>query len=92
MKDRLKGKPRDRLASVTREIRGHREEWLGKWKHRLTSDAAPISPYRVVWDLLHTVDVKNTIITHDAGSPRDQISPFWVSETPLSYIGWGKTT
>ncbi len=92
VKDRLKGKPRDRLASVTREIRGHREEWLGKWKHRLTSDSAPISPYRVVWDLLHTVDVKNTIITHDAGSPRDQISPFWVSETPLSYIGWGKTT
>src|SRR5437763_3896678 len=90
--DRLKGKPRDRLASVTREIRGHREEWLGKWKHRLTADSAPISPYRVVWDLLHTVDVKNTIITHDAGSPRDQISPFWVSETPLSYLGWGKTT
>jgi acetolactate synthase-1/2/3 large subunit len=92
VKDRLKGKTRDRLASVTREIKSHRDEWLGKWMHRLTSDAAPISPYRVVWDLLHTVDVKNTIITHDAGSPRDQISPFWVSETPLSYIGWGKTT
>jgi thiamine pyrophosphate-dependent acetolactate synthase large subunit-like protein len=90
--DRLKGKPRDRLAAVTREIRSHREEWLGKWMHRLTSDSAPISPYRVVWDLLHTVDVKNTIITQDAGSPRDQISPFWVSETPLSYLGWGKTT
>ena len=92
VRDRLKGKTRDRLASVTREIRGHREEWLGKWQHRLTSEAAPISPYRVVWDLLHTVDVKNTIITHDAGSPRDQISPFWVSQTPLSYLGWGKTT
>ena len=37
-------------------------------------------------------DPKNTIITHDAGSPRDQISPFWVSTEPLSYIGWGKTT
>ncbi len=46
----------------------------------------------MIWDLLHTVDVKNTIITHDAGSPRDQLSPFWVSETPLGYIGWGKTT
>src|SRR5216110_961209 len=92
VRDRLKGKTRDRLASVTREITAHKEEWMGKWKHRLTSDSAPISPYRVVWDLLHTVDVKNTIITHDAGSPRDQISPFWVSETPLSYLGWGKTT
>jgi len=92
VKDRLKGKVRDRLAGVSREIRGHREEWLGKWKHRLTADTAPISPYRVVWDLLHTVDVNNTIITHDAGSPRDQISPFWVSTEPMSYIGWGKTT
>jgi acetolactate synthase-1/2/3 large subunit len=41
---------------------------------------------------MHTVDVANTIITHDAGSPRDQISPFWEPVTPLSYIGWGKTT
>ena len=92
VKDRLKGKTRDRLASVTREIRSHREEWLAKWKPRLTADTTPLSPYRVVWDLLHTVDVKNTIITHDAGSPRDQLSPFWVSENPLGYIGWGKTT
>jgi acetolactate synthase-1/2/3 large subunit len=41
---------------------------------------------------MHTVDRDNTIITHDAGSPRDQISPFWESVKPLSYIGWGKTT
>src|ERR1700694_4350826 len=92
VRDRLKGKPRDRLAAVTREIRSHREEWLAKWQPRLTADTTPLSPYRVVWDLLHTVDVKNTIITHDAGSPRDQLSPFWVSENPLGYIGWGKTT
>ena len=46
----------------------------------------------MVWDLLRTVDPDNTIITHDAGSPRDQMSPFWRSTVPLSYIGWGKTT
>ncbi len=92
VKDRLKGKVRDRLAAVTREIRGHREEWMAKWMPRLTQNTKPLSPYRVIWELLHTVDVKNTIITHDAGSPRDQLSPFWVSETPLSYLGWGKTT
>src|SRR3712207_7820610 len=43
-------------------------------------------------DLLKTVDVDNTIITHDAGSPRDQLVRLWESTTPLSYIGWGKTT
>ncbi len=41
---------------------------------------------------MHTVDVANTIVTHDAGSPREQITPFWKSTEPLSYIGWGKTT
>jgi acetolactate synthase-1/2/3 large subunit len=59
---------------------------------KLTSQDTPINPYRVIWDLLHTVDIDNTIITHDAGSPRDQITPFWESTKPLSYIGWGKTT
>ena len=34
----------------------------------------------------------NTIVTHDAGSPRDEMIPFWKSVTPLSYLGWGKTT
>ncbi len=59
---------------------------------KLTSDETPLCPYRVLWDLMHTVDRDRTIITHDAGSPRDQLSPFWRSEKPLSYIGWGKTT
>jgi acetolactate synthase-1/2/3 large subunit len=41
---------------------------------------------------MHTVDIDDTIITHDAGGPRDQMTPFWPSRVPLSYIGWGKTT
>ena len=92
VKDRLKGKPRGRLAAVTKEIATLKAEWLAQWMPRLTAKTTPLSPYRVLWDLMHTVDVANTIITHDAGSPRDQISPFWESVTPLSYIGWGKTT
>lgn len=92
VKDRLRGKPRGRAAAVADEIRGVEAEWLAEWMPKLTSTDAPLSPYRVIWDLLHTVDVANTIITHDAGSPRDQLSPFWKTVTPLSYIGWGKTT
>ena len=75
----------DEIAKVSAE---HMREWLP----RLTSDEEPMTPYRVLWDLQHTVDVANTIITHDAGSPRDQLMPFWKTTTPLSYIGWGKTT
>ncbi|WP_428490783.1 thiamine pyrophosphate-requiring protein [Rhodopila sp.] len=77
---------------VVAEITKIREEWMEHWRPLLNSNEAPLSPYRVIWELMNTVDLKNTIITHDAGSPRDQISPFWVSTEPLSYIGWGKTT
>ncbi|MDE0529462.1 MAG: thiamine pyrophosphate-requiring protein [Truepera sp.] len=77
---------------VAQDIRAINGPWLESWLPRLTSDEVPLSPYRVIWDLMHTVDLDETIITHDAGSPRDQLAPFWQSRTPLSYIGWGKTT
>jgi thiamine pyrophosphate-dependent acetolactate synthase large subunit-like protein len=74
------------------EIASVEAAWLAEWMPKLTSDETPISPYRVLWDLQHTVNKDETIITHDAGSPRDQLTPFWKSIAPLSYLGWGKTT
>ncbi len=81
-----------RQSTIAGEIARMREKWLAEWMPRLTSQETPLSPYRVLWDLQRTVDVANTIITHDAGSPRDQLAPFWVTKKPLTYIGWGKTT
>ena len=92
VRDRSNGASEERKAAVTGEISTVKAEWLGQWNAKLTSDEVPMTPYRVIWDLLRTVDVENTIITHDAGSPRDQMSPFWQSVAPLTYIGWGKTT
>ncbi len=92
VRERLRGRPRGRMAAVAEELRAVEEAWLAEWRPKLTSKEVPLSPYRVIWDLLHTVDVANTVITHDAGSPRDQLSPFWKTVTPLSYIGWGKST
>src|SRR5262245_45805908 len=92
VRDRLKRKPRGRLGAAPKGIATLKASWMGQWMPRLTSTTTPLSPYRVLWDLMHTVDVSNTIITHDAGSPRDQISPFWEPTAPLTYIGWGKTT
>ena len=87
----------DKTQAKTREaaperIKSLKAAWLSDWMPKLTNNEAPISPYRVIWELMQLVDPDNTVITHDAGSPRDQITPFWVSTKPLSYIGWGKTT
>lgn len=91
----LEGHPKDTVAAradVPAQIAAIKADWLETWMPKLTSNAAPISPYRVIWELKQRVDPENTVITHDAGSPRDQLSPFWESTRPLSYIGWGKTT
>ena len=87
----------DRASAEKRQdepsrIAALRDAWLGEWMPKLTNNDAPINPYRVLWELNNMVDKAATVITHDAGSPRDQTTPFWQSTTPLSYIGWGKTT
>jgi acetolactate synthase-1/2/3 large subunit len=84
-------KPRN-AAAVAQQIVETERTWFAKWEAKCCQATSPLSPYRVLWDLQQTVDVANTIITHDAGSPRDQLVPFWKSPSPHGYIGWGKST
>jgi acetolactate synthase-1/2/3 large subunit len=84
--------PAEARAGVPARIRELREAWLGDWRAKLASNETPINPYRVIAELDRLVDKSRTVITHDAGSPRDQMTPFWQAGPPLSYIGWGKTT
>jgi acetolactate synthase-1/2/3 large subunit len=78
--------------AVSREIKTVKDDWMREWMPKLTSNEIPINPYRVIGDLIQVLDRKETIITHDAGNPRDQLLPFWGSLIPGGYIGWGKTT
>jgi thiamine pyrophosphate-dependent acetolactate synthase large subunit-like protein len=41
---------------------------------------------------MRTVDRDDVIITHDSGSPREQLLPFWETTRAGSYLGWGKST
>ena len=41
---------------------------------------------------MHTVDLDNVIVTHESGSIREQMVPFWEARQPRSFIGWGKST
>ncbi len=79
-------------APVAREIADVKAKWLEQWRGKRESDDVPLNPYRVLAELHRVVDPDRAIITHDSGSPRDQLSPFWESTRPLSYIGWGKST
>jgi len=74
------------------EIAAAKKAWLAEWAEHLDSEEVPINQYRVIRDLMRTVDRDNVIITHDSGSPREQLIPFWEPTRPGSYIGWGKST
>ena len=68
-----------------------RETWLAEWQAKLTSRERPINPYRVIAEFMRVVDPKDAIVTHDSGSPRDQILPFYRATRPRGYMGWGKS-
>ena len=77
---------------IEAEVAAVRATWMAEWSPILNSDEEPINYYRVIQALNETLDPENSIVTHDAGAPRDSIVPFYTATTPHSYVGWGKTT
>jgi acetolactate synthase-1/2/3 large subunit len=80
------------LAALKEEVAAVKKAWIAEWGKHLDSDEVPINQYRVIRDLMRTVDRDNVIITHDSGSPREQLIPFWETTAAGSYMGWGKST
>jgi acetolactate synthase-1/2/3 large subunit len=80
------------LADLKEEVASVKKAWLAEWAKHFNSDETPLNQYRVIRDLMRTVDRDNVIITHDSGSPREQLLPFWETTRAGSYMGWGKST
>lgn len=73
-------------------VRAAKAAFLQEWMPELTSDEVPVNQYRVIWDMMRHLDPAQTIVTHDAGTPREQIISLWEAPTPRGYLGWGKST
>ena len=82
---------RDPDGAVTAQIASAREKWLASWTAKLTSGQTPMTPYCVIWEFMNAIDSNEAIVTHDSGSPRDQLMPFYQAGGPRTYIGWGKS-
>ncbi len=89
VKDRLGGKLTNRSPAV--ELAAERAAWMKRWEAKLTSKESPITPYHVMNEFTRVIDPAAAIVTHDSGSPRDQLLPFYVATTPRGYLGWGKS-
>jgi acetolactate synthase I/II/III large subunit len=87
--DRLRGGKR--ANGIAREVAEKREEWLARWRAKLHSNERPINPYRVIAEFMRVIDPAEAIVTHDSGSPREQLNPFYRATRPRGYLGWGKS-
>jgi thiamine pyrophosphate-dependent acetolactate synthase large subunit-like protein len=92
VKSQLGENGRKGQTDVPGEMAKVKEQWMEAWMPLLTDNEEPINPYRVIWELNQNLDLENSIVTHDAGAPRDMIMPFFTATVPHSYIGWGKST
>ena len=81
-----------RTSDAAAKLAEKQSEWMAEWTPYLTSQEAPLNTYRVIHEINRNVDHENSIVTHDAGAPRDSMVPFFTATSPHSYIGWGKTT
>jgi acetolactate synthase-1/2/3 large subunit len=90
-RDLLGGKAPSGRENVAGEIARRKEEWFEEWMPKLGSNETPINPYRVVWELMQTVDPSQAIVTHDSGNPRYEVMPFYQTDGPRTYLGWGKS-
>ena len=82
----------DAVADTAGRVASIRDQWLAEWTPALTGDDEPLSYYRVVHALNEVLDPDASMVTHDAGAPRDCLVPFYRATVPHSYVGWGKTT
>jgi len=80
------------LNSLKEEVAAGKKAWLDEWSKFLNSEEMPLNQYRVIRDMMRTLDRDNVIMTHDSGSPREQMIPFWETTKAGSYMGWGKST
>ncbi|MBT4490473.1 MAG: thiamine pyrophosphate-requiring protein [Rhodospirillaceae bacterium] len=92
IKAQTNGKGCGDRSAIEAEVAAIKSEWMEEWTPVLQADDEPLTYYRVIHELNQNLDLENSIVTHDAGAPRDSIVPFFHATTPHSFIGWGKTT
>ena len=80
------------VTQIKEEINVLKKKWMQDWNPILHSGEIPLNYYRIINEIYKNIDPENSIVTHDAGAPRDCMVPFYNATLPNSYIGWGKTT
>ena len=83
------GKKKPELVETIKNLKAQK---AAKYGPLMTSNDVPINPFRVYGDIMKVLDPKNSFVTGESGSPRDQTSTVWEARIPHGYLGWGNVS
>jgi acetolactate synthase-1/2/3 large subunit len=85
------GAPKKKEALI-KEIEDAKKAKQAKYGPLMESNDTPINPYRVYAELMNTLNMEKSLVTHESGNTRDQLSTVYESRIPHGFLGWGNVT
>jgi thiamine pyrophosphate-dependent acetolactate synthase large subunit-like protein len=65
---------------------------IDKYQPLMESNEKPINPYRVYAEIINVINKENSLVTHESGNTRDQLSTVYEASIPHGFMGWGNVT
>lgn len=75
-----------------KEIKDAKLLKMEKYMGWMESDEVPINPYRVYFELMNILNLQNSLVTHESGNTRDQLSTIYEAQVPHGFLGWGNVS
>lgn len=82
----------NREPELAAEIAEAKAAFEAEYGEHLMSDEKPINPYRVYSGLQSVLDPENSLVTHESGNTRDQLSTAYKTTIPRGFLGWGNVS
>jgi len=87
--ERQKAKPR---KGVEVEVSVAKDEKMTKYRPFMESGEKPINPYRVYAEIIKALDPTNSVVTHESGNTRDQLTTIYDSVIEHGFMAWGNVS
>jgi acetolactate synthase-1/2/3 large subunit len=78
--------------ALIKDIENAKKSKMDKYGPLMESNEKPINPYRVYSELMKTLNLENSLVTHESGNTRDQLSTVYESIIPHGFLGWGNVS
>jgi acetolactate synthase-1/2/3 large subunit len=82
----------ERKESLIEEIAEAKKIKNERFNPLMESNEKPINPYRVYGELMKIINLDKSLVTHESGNTRDQLSTVYEAKIPHGFLGWGNVT